>query len=602
MKMKNIVFLFILLYIIPVTIFSQGATDERFRLAESYEKSGDYNNSSRIYEELFNQNPKVDRYFQGLVRSFKAQNRFSELLPYINKRLEISKSIELYSLKAEILWRLGNTDDANRMWNATLELGQNSIEAYTYVIQSQISLRLFDKAISTIEEARSSLKDNSLLADELSQLYIATGNFSKGAKEILNYFEKTNNLPQTQGRLQALMSNDSSVSLISDLLKKKNSSGTSLNYLKLYAWFLRAIDDFNTAFDVYKSIDVQQKSNGRDVLRFAEDSRADEQFEVALKAFSYIIDLGKKNPYRQNALYGYTRTLEAKLRNSKDISNEFLNDIIKQYRGIAEDYSNSNIGFDSRYRMALIYFEYLKNPDEAIKELNLIVNNLAGGQTTASANILLGQIYVSQNKLANAKQIFQNVINTYSKNFQQEVEFAEYELGQVYLFEGNIDSAKSHYGNATLNLKSAISNDALQKIILLENNKDYEKELILFGKAEFFEKQFNFEEAENIYKQLVNTQNEGSLAEISLMRLSAIEQIRSNHIQSRAYYLQLIEKFPESIYIDFAMLSLANSFYSENNNDDALKYYTEILTNFPRSIYLNEAREKIRKIRSGLKM
>ena len=138
--------------------------------------------------------------------------------------------------------------------------------------------------------------------------------------------------------------------------------------------------------------------------------------------------------------------------------------------------------------------------------------------------------------------------------------------------------------------------------ILLENNKDYEKELILFGKAEFFEKQFNFEEAENIYKQLVNTQNEGSLAEISLMRLSAIEQIRSNHIQSRAYYLQLIEKFPESIYIDFAMLSLANSFYSENNNDDALKYYTEILTNFPRSIYLNEAREKIRKIRSGLKM
>lgn len=602
MKMKKILLLITLFSIIPISIFAQGANEEKFRLAESYEKSGDYNNSSRIYEELYNQNPKIDRYFLGLVRSFKAQNRFSELLPYINNRLEISKSIELYSLKAEVLWRLGNTKEANTMWDATLELGQNSLDAYTYVLQSQISLRLFDKAIATIENARSYIKDNSLLADELSQLYIAIGNYSKGAIEILNFFEKTNNLPQTQGRLQALMANDSSIIFISDMLKKKYNSSSSLNYLKLYAWFLRAIDDFKTAFDVYKSIDEQQKSNGREILRFAEDSRADEQFEVALEAFSYVIDLGKKNPYRQNALYGYTRTLEAKLRSSKDISNDFLYDIIRQYKSIAEDYPNSNLGFESRYRMALIYFEYLKNQDEAVKELNLIVNNLAGGKTTAAANILLGKIYVSQNNLVNAKIIFENVINSFRKNFPQEVEFAEFELGQIHFFEGNIDSAKIHYGNATLNLKSAISNDALLKIILLENNKDFEKELISLGKAELFEKQFKYEEAVNIYKQFINNQNESNIAEISLLRLASIEQLRSNEIQARIYYLQLIENFPESIYSDFALLSLANSFFSENNNDEALKYYTEILSNYPRSIYLNEAREKIRKIRSGLKM
>ena len=252
--------------------------------------------------------------------------------------------------------------------------------------------------------------------------------------------------------------------------------------------------------------------------------------------------------------------------------------------------------------MALIYFDYLKNQNEAVKELNLIVKNLAGGQTTASANILLGKIYVSQNNLVNAKKIFENVINSFRQNLPQEVEFAEYELGQVYFFEGNIDSAKIHYGIATLNLKSAISNDALLKIILLENNKDFEKELILLGKAELFEKQFNYEEAVNIYKQFINNQNESNIAEISLLRLAAIEQLRSNELQARTYYLQLIEKYPESIYSDFALLSLANSFFSENNNEEALKYYTEILSNYPRSIYLNEAREQIRKIRSGLKM
>ena len=54
--------------------------------------------------------------------------------------------------------------------------------------------------------------------------------------------------------------------------------------------------------------------------------------------------------------------------------------------------------------------------------------------------------------------------------------------------------------------------------------------------------------------------------------------------------------------MDLALLSLANSFYLEGNNDEALRYYTEILNKFPRSIYLTEVRDKIRKIRAGLKM
>ncbi|NLO18926.1 MAG: tetratricopeptide repeat protein [Ignavibacteria bacterium] len=602
--MKKILLIFIFLYLLPITILSQGAAEEKYRLAESYEKSGDFNNSSRIYEELFNQNPRVEKYFLGLARSFKQQSRYSELLPYVDKRLEYSKTIETLSLKAELLWQLGDYKEANQIWAETLELGRYSIDAFTCLMQSQISLRLFDKAIATIENARSSLKDNLVFADELSQLYIATGNFSKGAVEILNFFEKTNNLPQTQGRLQALMSDEAAISYISDLLKKKKTSAASLNYLRLYAWFLRAINDFDSAFDIYISIDEKQKSNGREILRFAEDSRADEQLEVALKAFSYLIKLGKACPYHQNALYGYSRTLEAKLKDSKEITNEFLADIIKQYKKIAEDYPNSNIGFDSRYRIAFLYFEYMNKPDEAVKELNAVINNLAAGQIAATAKNLLGQIYISQNKLSDAKNIFFNVISTYRRSYQLEVEFAEFELGELYFFEGNIDSAKVHYGNAAINLKSLVSNDALQRIILIESNADCPDELISFAKAEFFEKQRKFEDAANVYRQLASSspQSECNLSELSLLRLANISRVQLNPEEERAFLLQLVQKFSDSIFMDLALLSLANSFYLEGNNDEALRYYTEILNKFPRSIYLTEVRDKIRKIRAGLKM
>ena len=86
------------------------------------------------------------------------------------------------------------------------------------------------------------------------------------------------------------------------------------------------------------------------------------------------------------------------------------------------------------------------------------------------------------------------------------------------------------------------------------------------------------------------------------MRLANISRVQLNPEEERAFLLQLVQKFSDSIFMDLALLSLANSFYLEGNNDEALRYYTEILNKFPRSIYLTEVRDKIRKIRAGLKM
>jgi tetratricopeptide (TPR) repeat protein len=288
---KLIVFLVFSLFVSNIAL-SQNADEEKFKLAESYEKNGDFKSAARMYSDLFNEQPGNDAYFQGLVRSYKAMNQFSDLWPIIEKRLSVKKNPDSYAIYGEILWRTGKTSEANKAWENAISLAPRSPDTYLDVANSQISLRLFDKSVSTLEKGRSELNSSTVFSDQLSQLYIATGNFAKGTNEVLNLFEQTNNLGIAQGRLSALLSNPDAASYVNSIIKSR-ADGDNINYKKLYAWFLRSTKKYEEAFEVYKKIDAMQASNGMEVLNFANSSSSDGQTDIALKAYEYIIDMGR---------------------------------------------------------------------------------------------------------------------------------------------------------------------------------------------------------------------------------------------------------------------------------------------------------------------
>ncbi|MFY7999010.1 MAG: hypothetical protein ACOVSW_10485, partial [Candidatus Kapaibacteriota bacterium] len=114
--MKNPVFLrffyafLVLLTASQVAIFAQSvSTEERkFRMAESYEQSGDIKNASRIYQELYDGNKAQQTYFDGVVRTLMALNQPAALLPLVEEQIARTpqsglRPVELYSLKGDLL-------------------------------------------------------------------------------------------------------------------------------------------------------------------------------------------------------------------------------------------------------------------------------------------------------------------------------------------------------------------------------------------------------------------------------------------------------------------------------------------------------------------
>lgn len=582
------------------SLLAQDELTQKYRLADTYEKSGDYKNAGRLYEELHKSSPKRIEYFAGLVRSLKASNQYSYLLPFIEDRLKMYQDVELLSLYGEILWRVGRNSDADKAWSQAVSLSPSNAMTYSTISDVQMMLKLYNKAIETLEAGRVALKSDLAYSDELSQLYIATGDYKSGIIEVMNLFDRTQNLAQTQGRLSAMMINQEAIEHINQSLKTKESNNNdNVNLKRIYAWFLRSTRNYNAAFDMYVKIDNIIKANGNEILRFAVDSQKDSQWDVALKAYEYIIDNIKNRSIMVNALYGFTNTLEQKLNNQKNISDEDVKNIIERYKNISEQYTNTSTAAECLFRISELKYNYLHDTEAAIKQLNSLISKYPDYEITARASILLSTIYISQNKTNEAKKVLNTTINKLSSKAPEQIDNAKYKLAEIEYFNGNIDSAAALFKELSKNTSSDIANDALNKSLLIEINKSYILILKKYAKAEMLELMNSKDEAINLYNEVINSGDDTDLQELSFLKIANIEIQRNNFSIARNNLDSLLTKNPDTIYADYCYLLYGNSFLLESNKEQAIKYYTDLLAKFPRTIYLQDVRNKIRELRGA---
>lgn len=595
---KSLIVFAILCGLTALLTCSSSAQDERVKVAQAYEQSGDYRNSARLWQELYLANPNSEQYFNGIVRSFKAMNNYSGLTDLVKQRLEKRKTIGLLSLYAQILHKSDKQKEAIDTWREAIKLAPNTIETYKEVANSQIEMRLVEPTIQTFEQARLQFNTKLLFADELAQLYAAKGDYRNGLQEVLTVFEASKNLQGAQGRISALMVSDSAVRFISNTIEQvATTNETNLSYQKLYSWFLREVKQYEKSLDIVLRIDKLTRAEGREVLTFADQARNEGQYDVAVKAYSYIIDLSRSNPYAQFAYYGYARSLESKLSKSSNISRKDIEDIISRYRTLIKEYPSSNIAAEAVYHAGILYEDYLGDTQQAIKEFKTLLQSYSNYPSSAEGCIELGDCYLKINDLVNAEVYYTKAINDYSLRFPNYRDHALFKRGELYFFTANLDSALIMYNQIEQKPESEFANDAIERTTTISLNKDDSLTLRSYSKALLALKQRKYDEAVTLFEPVINSKSASDLAESSLLILADEQIKRKEYDKARSSLQQVLVKNPQTIYGDKILLMVATTYIETKNSPDAIKTLQELLASFPRSIYIQEAREKIRKLR-----
>lgn len=590
----------VLLFVLSSAVFAQPVLESQYKMAESYEKSGDMKNAARIYEDLYKANPKNSLYFTGLARTMKATNQFSALVPYIEEYLGVSKQPEIYILYGEVLWRLGKTKEAGTAWDTAIESAPKAEQVYDELSNTQINMMLFDKAIATLLKGRDNLDNEIAFSDKLSQLYIATGNFREGTKEVLASYESSRNLQSVQGKISALMFSDESKKYISETLESRSSTSRDIGYKKIYAWFLSALGQFAVALEKYIEIDEASRNGGYEVYMFAQSLRNDGEYDFAIKAYEYVLGLGKSSSVFQQALFGFARALDDKFSSDSTVNIAELKKVTDIYDDIVSQFPNTQIAWDCLIRKSVLYSWRLGRHQEAADILLKMYSDSKNSNQKAEALNLLGDIYITMNKLSEAADAFGQVAANYGKAGAAEVrEKAMYRLAEIEYYRGNIDSALAGFKVLSVVSASTYANDALNKLITIEDNISNKEALSLFAGGELKEKQDDITGAIGLFIESSKKAEGGLLAEKCLIRAAELYFRQRNFDKTRETAIILLEAYNNTIYGDYAMILIADSYFEQGKGEEALQQYTELLKKYSRSIYLEKARERIRKLRGS---
>lgn len=573
--------------------FSQ--TDKQ-RLAQSYEQQGDFANSFRLYSQLLSTDPINVGYFLGVVRSLNNQQKYTELVPFVENQMKSTPSAIVFSIAAETMWKLGQPTKADEIWKTAVNEYIFSENDVISIANSQLSQRQIEKAITTFQSGRKKFSSNELFAEELSQCYAAIGNIEFAMTEIITLLRTTLNVGLVQGKITALISNPNTISTVEQsLLKLKKSDEENLLNYRIIEWFYRSTNQTSKALKIVSELDAKSGSNGGEILQFASVCSKDGLFDDALSAYSLVIDDKSASAnLRISAIFGYTRTLETKLSLSDFITKEQISDVLQRYESIAKDPTATAFAPEIVYRKGMVLKTFAKDIPSAKNEFTQCATKYFGTPFSSMARLELAEIAMVEGSFEEAKNILLPMKSLSELNELRRR--ADFFIAEMFWFEGNIDSAKALYGAIAKKVQTNEANDALERIILIEQLQEQKERLKDFARATFLAFQMKYSDALSAYKNIITVNNSDEISELSYLEIMTLQSRTNQDSNVVTSYSEFSKIFPESIWGDKAMFVYAIALKKLQRFEESKKAFQQLLATYPSSTYLTATREELRKI------
>lgn len=580
----------VLLVSVTVPLAAQGG---RAAVAMSYEQSGDYRSAARLWQSLYDEDPKSEEYFGGVCRTLKALDNMQSLKDIVEKRLLTIRSVSTLTVYGQLQWKSGREDDADQAWNEALKKAAPTERAYLEMAKAQLEVRAVTKAIETLERGRAAMRKPEVFADDLAKLYATSGNIAKSLEQVLLVFDKSLQLQYAQGRISALMTDDSSARSVQILMKKEYDSRGSENiaFARLYEWFLRESKKPDEACAIVEDIDKRLNARGRELVNFAETMRADGNYETAMRAFSAVMAMGKSSDVAQYAAFGFAACSES--RSGESALPERSAEVIKLYKTIIRDYPRTSSAADASLRIGSILERSGASSEEIKREYRTVVRTYEAFPQAAVAMLALAKVCMAEDSLDAAIQMLSEALVMRGAT-QELIDEAQFQCGEILFFKGYMDSALSVYTTLAEQPESIFANDAIERMSTIRQCADDSLMLLNFAQAGRLRNRRRIDESLKLYDEIMQQRRNPDISELACIKAAELCMGERRYVQARTYCEKLRAQWPESIYIDRALVISARSLRAEGNIAESTALYEELLRSFPRSIFTQEARAALR--------
>ena len=439
---------------------------------------------------------------------------------------------------------------------------------------------------------------------EKAQTYQTMMNFEKATENYLLHLEESpDDYDVVKSRMSFMLRYNIDDSVIDDmrfvLLKKAQDNMDNEIFAELLVWFALQMKDYEIALDQEIALDRRFGDREYDIIYLAKIARDNEQYDIAIKAYDYLVRKAQEGAYYEEAVVGLIEVQYQSVASSKSGETaEFYSEFEKR---IEKECLELNIS-DKTAPILIIRADILAfRLDEIEKAIEILENALNLNLSKLNKSRLkmkLADIYLFKEEVWEATLLYSQV----DKSMKEEPigHEARFKNAQLRYYIGEFDWAL-----AVLNiLKSAtsklIANDAMTLSLMITDNLEYDTvALQRLAKADFYIYQKRYELANQMLDSVnVYNPNEVSMPCL-LMRKAQMAFDNNDYEMADSLYKRVYQGYADSYIADEALLKdaiLLEKFL--DRKEEAMECYARLIDDYASSVYVAQARNAYRRIRN----
>lgn len=569
---------------------------QQFRNAQNYINLNQYHMAIPLLKDLVRRNPDNFSYYDWLLRCFFLTadiDQADSLVSFMQQRHPDDPNYLID--QANVLYRRDQKEAALRRWNEILRASSADINIYQRVASAMVDNRLLDEAIKVYLQAIHTIPRSENFYLSIAELYRSRLMFSEATHYYLKYLQK---IPSQQSFvfnqiLSFQIEPEQRPKFFQTLENSMRQDSLAATIKLLTAQLYQRYGEFEKAFLVYQEMD-DPRTEGSQMLQFAQAAERDSSFEVALRAYRYLI---RKYPQSRQVIAAYSGAISTlfhlAVQNSHQPSAQLALRMMDTVNYRFPQHPEINY---LNYLQGNFYLDFYFDIDKAIEIFSLIVDNKKAEQKLKEESLLqLGQCYLMKGNIPQAMQVYKKVVQA---PFRAQ---ALYGIAQAYFFQTQWDECQKTIENLlqTQGLASWVANDALALQMVLHLSKETPDIIQKFSEAEFLRVQHKKSEAVKKYKEIIESGKSPAAIRakvyltISRLSLELQEPLVALDYCHRAIQDSLIQLYAdEHLFLMGAILER-----SLNRPQDAFNAYKQLLQSYPNSLLAEEARDRLKHIR-----
>ncbi len=609
-KIKYILFLFGFA-VLPLFAPAQTSTDEQ--LAAQFFQNKEFDKALDYYEKLYNKISPQQFYPPYL-------NCLLEIKDFGKAEKIVKKQIKKNPEKPDLIVDLGTVyaradepDKAKSAWEQAIKAIKQDDQVFT-VAKAFIAIVKYDYAIATYLKGRKISQNNYPYTFELAEMYRQKGDKRAMINEYLDLLESQDTyLQNVQNSLQTSFGTEADTKqnelLKNELLKRIAKSPDKTILSELLIWMQIQQKDFAGALIQAKALDKRKKEEGGRLMSLAQLCTANENYDIAVKAYEYVIAKGVDSYLYKEARTALLDVYYQKIVLKGNYTTADLLELEKNYIAAVKELGKTEGTFIIEKldgstslvkNLAHLQAFYLNKPQEAITLLEDAVDSPGQrSQLQAIFKLELADILLMTGDIWEASLRYSQV----EKSFKHDAigQEAKFRNAKIAFYTGDFKWAQAQLDVLKGATAKLISNDAMDLSLLISDALAVDTNiapLMLYSRADLFAFQNKDELAKITLDSIDILFPKHALADEVLYKKAQIELKHLNYTAAATLYDSIVKNYGEDILGDDALFKLADLYENQlKNPDKAKELYQQLLIKHPGSLYVVEARKRFRMLR-----